>query len=49
VAVLAFGGSDDRRQVGAIDRFAFEEQIDDLMECVEVRADEFGGGGFGLA
>jgi len=34
--VLLSGDFDDGGQVGAVDRFAFEEQVDDPVESVEI-------------
>jgi hypothetical protein len=43
VVVLVCGSSDGNGQVGAIDRLAFEEQVDDLVECVKMIADQLRG------
>jgi hypothetical protein len=49
VVVLVFGRSEDRCQVRTIDRFAFEEQVDDLVECVEMIADQLRGCDLGFS
>ena len=49
VVAVVTRDSDDRGQVRAVDRLAFEEQVDDLVECVAVVADQRGGGGLGLS